>query len=147
MRAAIAFVLGVTAAFSAGATAQAASGGLSLSGQWFRLVLRSLPAAGYFTLANASAVPRSLTGAASPACGSLTLHQSVQQGSEERMAMVPSVTVPAHGQVAFSPGGYHLMCMSPTAAMTPGQSVPVTLRFADGNSFLASFPVRGATGK
>jgi copper(I)-binding protein len=31
--------------------------------------------------------------------------------------------------------------------MTPGHSVPVTLRFADGGSLTASFPVRNATGK
>ncbi|HEY1260779.1 MAG TPA: copper chaperone PCu(A)C [Stellaceae bacterium] len=147
MRAAIALVLGLTAAITTGAAAQAQSGGLSLSGQWFRLVMRSLPAAGYFTLSNDSAAPRKLVGAASPACGSLMLHQSVSGGGEERMAMVPSVVVPAHGQAAFAPGGYHLMCTSPTAAMTPGGSVPVTLRFADGGHLTASFPVRGATGK
>jgi hypothetical protein len=147
MRAAIAFALGLAAAVSAGAAAQTQSAGLSLSGQWFRLVLRSVPAAGYFTLSNDGAAARKLVGAASPACGSLMLHQSVQQGSEDRMAMVSSVAVPAHGQVAFAPGGYHLMCMSPAAAMTPGRSVPVTLRFADGGSLTASFPVRGATGK
>ena len=38
------------------------------------------------------------------------------------------------------------MCMSPTAAAAPGGSVPVTLRFEDGGSLVASFPVRGATG-
>jgi copper(I)-binding protein len=39
------------------------------------------------------------------------------------------------------------MCMSPGPAMKPGQSVPVTLRMADGATLNASFPVRGASGK
>ena len=77
----------------------------------------------------------------------LMLHRSVDQGGQERMVEVASVPVPAHGKVSFMPGGYHLMCMSPAAAMRPGQSVPVTLRFADGGSLTASFPVRNATGK
>jgi len=74
------------------------------------------------------------------------LHRSVDDNGQERMEMVGSVPVPAHGEVKFEPGGYHLMCMSPTAAVARGRSVPVTLRFKDGGSLVASFPVRGATG-
>ncbi len=75
------------------------------------------------------------------------IHRSVDDNGQERMEMVDSVSVPAHGEVKFAPGGYHLMCMSPTAAAAPGRSVPVTLRFQDGGSLTASFPVRGATGQ
>jgi hypothetical protein len=107
----------------------------------------SLPAAGYFTLSNPTGAAHTLTGAASPACGMLMLHRSVDESGRERMEMVQSVSIPAHGKVTFAPGGYHLMCMSPSKAMTPGHSVPVTLRFADGGSLTASFPVRNATGK
>ena len=107
----------------------------------------SLPAAGYFTLSNASGTPETLIGAASPACGMLMLHRSVDQGGQERMVMVDKVPVPPQGKVSFMPGSYHLMCMSPTTAMRPGQSVPVTLRFADGGLLTARFPVRSATGK
>jgi hypothetical protein len=74
------------------------------------------------------------------------LHRSVNDNGQERMEMVASVSVPAHGEVKFAPGGYHLMCMSPTAALARGGSVSVTLRFKDGDSLVASFPVRGATG-
>jgi hypothetical protein len=127
--------------------ALAAGTGLVLSGQWFRTIMPSLPAAGYFTLANPSPTAQVLVAAASPDCGSLMLHRSINEGGQERMAAVNSVTVPARGSIAFAPGGYHLMCMSPTAAMKPGSSAPVTLRFADGTTLTADFPVRNATGK
>jgi periplasmic copper chaperone A len=143
---ALAAVCALAAAMSAGA-APAAPAGLSLSGQWFRLVMPSLPAAGYFILSNETAATQTLVSAASPGCGMLMLHQSVSRNREERMVMVPSVPVPAHGKVQFAPGGYHLMCMSPGPAMQPGQSVPVTLRFSDGETLSARFPVRGATGR
>ena len=133
--------------FAAGATVWAGETGLALSDPWFRLVMPSLPAAGYFTLSNTGATVQTVIGAASPACGMLMLHRSVEQGGQERMVSVASVPVPAHGKVSFAPGGYHLMCMSPEAAMRPGRSVPVTLRFAGGGSLTASFPVRNATGK
>jgi periplasmic copper chaperone A len=137
----------VLGALAAGTVAQGAESGLRLSVPWFRLVMPSLPAAGYFTLSNPSDAVHTLVGAASPACGMLMLHRSVNESGQERMIAVESVPVPAHGDVKFAPGGYHLMCMSPSAAMRPGESVPVTLRFADGGSLTASFPVRNATRK
>ncbi|HTV88335.1 MAG TPA: copper chaperone PCu(A)C [Stellaceae bacterium] len=121
--------------------------GLALTGQWFRFIMASLPAAGYFTLANAGAAPQTLVGASSPACGTLMLHKSVTQNGTERMVMVRQVAVPAHGALRFAPGGYHLMCMSPARAMRPGNMVPVILRFAGGATMTANFPVRNATGK
>lgn len=132
---------------AAGTAAQAADSGLVLSRAWFRMVMPSLPAAGYFTLSNPTGTAQVLVGAASPACGMLMLHQSVNQGGQERMAMVKSVAIPVHGKIAFAPGGYHLMCMSPTAAMKRGNTVPVTLHFEDGTTLTANFPVRNATGK
>ena len=137
----------LAAALALASAASAAPNGLVISGQWFRLIMPSLPAAGYFILSNATAAPQRLVGAASPACGRLMLHKSVSANGTERMVMVASVPVPAHGKIEFAPGGYHLMCMSPSAAMKPGQTVPVTLRLADGETVIASFPVRGATGK
>ncbi len=107
----------------------------------------SRPAAGYFTLSNQTAQPRTLVGADSPACGMLMLHRSLTDNGVDRMTMLQDIEVPAQGQVVFAPGGYHLMSVSPSAAMIPGHSVPVTLRFKDGGAVTASFPVRGVTGK
>jgi hypothetical protein len=137
----------VCGALATGAAAQAGEAGLSLSSPWFRLVMPSLPAAGYFTLSNPTSEAHTLVGAASPGCGSLMLHRSISANGEEQMVMVQSVAVPPHGKLSFAPGGYHLMCISPSAQLRPGRSVPVTLRFADGGSLTATFPVRNATGR
>jgi len=64
-----------------------------------------------------------------------------------RMHDVRSLTVPAGGSLTFAPGGYHLMCMKPTAAMTPGKKVTVTLVFANGTGTEANFAVRNAAGE
>ncbi|MGH7044373.1 MAG: copper chaperone PCu(A)C, partial [Acetobacteraceae bacterium] len=111
---------------------------------WFRYLLASIPAGGYLTLENTSAAPAVLTGATSPACGSLMLHRTETAGGTDRMLGVQRITIPAHGQFRFAPGGYHLMCMEPK--MQPGQTVPVTLLFANGSRITASFTVRGASG-
>lgn len=126
------------------ATPAARAADLSVQGAWFRIVVPTRPAAGYFRLRNDSDAARTLVGAQSAACGSLMMHQSLHQGGEDRMVMVRNLPVPAHGSLVFGPGGYHLMCVSPGAAVRPGNSVPVTLRFADGSTIEAPFAVKGA---
>ena len=121
--------------------------GMAVQDAWMRMLIPSRPAAGYFVLRNDGDAPRQLVGAQSPACGGLMLHRSLKEGGQDRMEMVKSVEVPAHGTVRFAPGGFHLMCMSPTAAVKPGGDVPITLRFANGASVTASFAVKGATGE
>jgi hypothetical protein len=110
-----------------------------------RFIIKARPAAGYFTLNNATAKPVELTGASSSACGMLMLHQSTQEKGVEKMRMVDKVPVPAHGTVSFAPGGYHLMCMNPK--MNVGDTVPVTLTFAGGEKVTAQFPVKGPGGQ
>jgi len=104
-------------------------------------------AAGYFTLKNNGDVDRVLVEASSPGCESIMMHKSESVGGMEKMLMVDSVPVPAHQSVDFAPGGFHLMCMSPTESMKPGISVPVTLTFEGGISLTSDFPVRSAGGK
>jgi periplasmic copper chaperone A len=128
-------------------SARAGEPGVSLSHPWMRTIIPSRPAAGYFTLKNDSATARALVGAASPACGMLMLHRSVNEHGVEHMIMQKRIPLPAHGTLTFAPGGYHLMCMKPTAAVRPGNSVPVTLKFADGGTLTTPFPVEGVGGK
>lgn len=130
-----------------GPAAAAPPPGIALSHPTFRFTIAARPAAGYFTLTNDSATAQELVGAASPGCGMLMLHQSMETGGVSRMMYVAGVTVPAHGKVTFTPGGYHLMCMSPAAVLRPGKSVPVTLTFKGGATLTASFPVESAGGK
>ena len=127
--------------------ALAAPASLTISHAWIRYITPTLPAAGYFTLANNTDHVVTLDGATSPDCGQLMLHQSIVQNGTAKMQMVSSIPVLSHGSVTFSPGAYHLMCMSPSAVMKPGQTVPITLHFLGGASLDATFPVRTATGK
>lgn len=140
---------GCRAALAAAALAlmAAAPAGVAVEGAWMRSIIPSRPAAGYFTLENTSGADLSLVGASSPACGMLMLHQSMDMGGQAMMKMVPAVKLPAHGKVSFSPGGYHLMCVNPTSAMRHGATVPVTLRFSNGETITTPFPVRNALGK
>lgn len=136
-----AFGLGLTLLAPAAARAGEA---VQVHEPWFRFLLASIPAGGYLTLENTGATPAVLVGATSPACGMVMLHRTESSGGTDRMVGVKQVTIPGHGEFRFAPGGFHLMCMEPR--MRPGQTVPVTLRFADGGQVTARFAVRGANG-
>lgn len=111
---------------------------------WVRYLLPSIPAGGYLVLVNNSDTPAVLTGASSPDCASLMLHESMNMGGTAMMMPVQSVQVPAHGQAELLQGGYHLMCMNPK--MKVGGKAAITLEFADGTHLAVSAPVYGAAG-
>lgn len=135
------------AALFAGLASPALAAQVEVSHAWFRALPAGLPAGGYFTLHNSGASDAVLTGAQSPACGMLMLHESSEVGGMGRMETVDSVPIPARGKVQFKPGSYHLMCMKPTGAMKPGAEVSVTFTFADGTRTVARFAVKNAKGK
>jgi copper(I)-binding protein len=127
--------------------ASAAEPTLAVSDAWFRALPAGLPAGGYFMLRNNGTAAVSLTGAESSACGMLTLHKSENSGGMSSMMHMENVDVPAGKSVSFAPGGYHLMCTNPAAAMKPGGKVRVTLDFSNGTKLDAVFAVRNAAGK
>lgn len=98
------------------------------------------------TLRNNGDAAVRLVGASSPGCGGLMLHQSKTENGIDRMSDVKSVAIPPHGSVTFAPGGYHLMCMHPQNIMQIGASVPVTLKFANGEAVSTGYAVKGPSG-
>ncbi|HWA02458.1 MAG TPA: copper chaperone PCu(A)C [Rhizomicrobium sp.] len=127
--------------------APAAAAEVEVSDAWIRALPAKLPAAGYFTIRNRGGTDIRLTGAKSPACGSLMLHQSKEMGGVGSMREVSEVTIAAGGDFRFLPGGFHLMCMEPSQALKPGASVTVTLEFSDGSETAVKFAVRDAQGR
>ena len=120
----------------------AAPAGVTITKPWMRYLLPGIPAGGYMVLHNAGDQPSVLTGATSPACGTLMLHETQDDSGMAMMTMVPAMNIPPHGAVALAPGGYHLMCMQPR--MKTGDHIAVTLSFQDGTSLSTSMPVYGA---
>lgn len=129
-----------------GSSTVACAGGISIESPWLRFIIKERPAAGYFTLRNDTDQKVELTGASSSGCGMMMLHQSTEAGGVDKMSAVESVDVPAHGTLQFTPGRYHLMCMNPQSTVAVGGVVSVILKFADGRTINAVFPVKGPGG-
>ena len=111
---------------------------------WIRVLPGALPAGGYVILQNDSDQPVELTGASSKAYAQVMLHHSSTESGVSRMTMVDSLPVPAHGEAALAPAGYHLMLMQPAAPVQPGNTVRLLLKFSDGSTLPADFIARPA---
>jgi copper(I)-binding protein len=109
---------------------------------WIRWLPGKLPAAGYVSLSNYGDKPVVLDGAASADYGSAALHETRNKGGVSEMVHVDKITIPAHGTLAFKPGGYHIMLMRAKKPIKPGDKVPVTLLFAGGDKLMVNFEVR-----
>jgi len=111
---------------------------------WLRVLPGDLPAGAYVTLENSGDQPAALSGASSAAYADVMLHKSSSDGGMSRMAMVDSLTVPAHGKAVLAPAGYHLMLTKAAHPVKPGDTVRLSLKFADGSTLPADFTARPA---
>jgi periplasmic copper chaperone A len=114
---------------------------------WIRWLPASLPAGGYVTLRNTGDKPVVLLRAASPDYGSTMLHETRNKDGVSEMVNVDKITVPAHGSIAFGPGGYHIMLLQAKKQIKPGDKVPITLQFEGGDKLPVNFEVRNADGR
>jgi hypothetical protein len=121
-----------------------AGDGLVVDDAWIRYLPGEGPMAGYFTLRNESEETRTLVGASSPRFAMVHLHRTIQRDGMSSMAPVDAVPLPAHGEIAFEPGGYHLMLMQRKGDLSVGDEVPVALEFGDGSVRQVRFTVRPA---
>jgi copper(I)-binding protein len=131
------------------AVAAACGGGagrVSVSDAWIRLLPGDLPAAGYFVLHNGTNRELELIGAAAPDFAQVGLHRSTEQKGMQGMAPVTAVQVPAHADIEFKPGGYHLMLMQAERKLAVGGTAHIELRLADGTQIPVDFAIRGPAG-
>lgn len=100
---------------------------------WSRPAQAGMNGVGFMTIVNAGKTPVTLKAAESPAAAKVEIHQSAMAGGVMSMRRADEgVVIPAGGQLAFAPGGYHFMLLSLKTAQTVGQKVPVTLIFDKG---------------
>lgn len=126
--------LAATAAISAPALAgDQKFGNLTVQQPWTRPAMAGMNGVGFMVIANAGAKPVKLLSAESPIAGKVEMHSSsMTNGVMSMRRQDEGVTIPAKGQQAFAPGGYHFMLLGLKQPLTLGQKVPVTLIFDNG---------------
>ena len=99
-------------------------------------------AAAYMTMVNNSDMATALVSAESSAVERIEIHSMTHEDGKMRMRQVERVLLPAGGRVALESGGLHLMLMGLSNPPRAGDSIDLTLRFADGSVRAVSASVR-----
>ena len=129
----VGWMLGVMAAGILSGCAAAGKAEISIADPWGR-PSPTYPTAGafYMLIKNSGNAPDKLLSGASPACGSVEIHEMVKKddGTMGMNLVENPVEIPAGGQVELKVGGLHAMCiMKKDDQFAPGSTVDLTLKF------------------
>ena len=99
-------------------------------------------AGGYVTIVNQGTSPDALVGASADVARRVELHETRNMSGMMMMEPVAKVEVAPGTRVELRPGSYHLMLIGLTRALTPGQTVTLTLRFERAGALTTRATVR-----
>jgi len=100
--------------------------------------------AGYLMVRNNSDHARLIVGASSPAFDGVEMHKTEIRDGVANMLRQDTVELAPNSDVVFETGGYHLMLVDPAKPLRAGDSVAISLLFADGEKVQFSADVRKA---
>jgi periplasmic copper chaperone A len=109
---------------------------------WVRATPGTDMAAAYLTLRNVSANTVTVTGVQSPIAGHAMIHETNVQGGLSRMRPREQLVVPPGSTLKFEPGGLHVMLHGLKQPLTVGQTVPLVITLAGGNTVQVTASVR-----
>jgi copper(I)-binding protein len=107
--------------------------------------------AGYVTIENPTGAADTLLAASSPRAERVEVHEMSMDGGVMRMRAVEGggLAIPAGAAITLAPGGHHLMFYGVTQPFAEGDTIPLTLTFANAGEIALELPVRrdGAAGR
>ncbi|WP_462170451.1 copper chaperone PCu(A)C [Pseudoalteromonas xiamenensis] len=107
---------------------------ISVSHAWVREWLPGTPStSAYFMVSNQDHHAAKLVKATVEGVGRVEMHEHIHADGMMKMQQVESVEVAPESTLAFQPGGFHLMLFEPAKPIKKGDSLKLTLYFADGD--------------
>ncbi len=98
--------------------------------------------AAYLTIVNRSNVDHVIIGVESPDYERVELHGSSIKDGLNEMRSLDRISVPANKQVAFEPGGLHIMLINPKRAHGVDDRIRLVLRLDSGDRIETSAVIR-----
>ncbi len=122
-------------------TPAATLGKLTILDPWVRTTTNDVSAA-YFTVKN-SGLDDTLISAKTSVTTNVQLHEVVTEGGTSKMQeKAGGFPVPANGELALKPGGYHVMLMDLKSPLKEGDQVELELTFKSAGTVKLSAPVK-----
>lgn len=102
---------------------------------WIRGVPPSAKStAAFMIIQNSGAEEMVLQSAACGIAEMVQIHTMAQVGEMMMMKEVSELKVPANGETALAPKGYHIMLIGLIRPIDEGETIPLSLNFADGTT-------------
>lgn len=89
--------------------------------------------AAFLTLKNNTDKAFSLIKVSSDIAKNIELHEHTHKDGMMEMRQVEEIKIPAHGETALKPGGYHIMLIGLTRKIKSGDKVTLELEFDNGD--------------
>jgi periplasmic copper chaperone A len=120
------------------------AGDIVIEKPWARATPKGAEVGGaYMTIQNNGATPDRLTGGSAD-FATVEVHQMTSENGVSKMReLKDGLSIPAHGSIGLSPGGYHLMLTHLTHPLTKGDRVKATLNFEHAGPVEVEFAVTG----
>jgi copper(I)-binding protein len=119
------------------------SGDIMIDKAWSRATPKGAAVGvGYLVIHNHGATADKLTGGSVDFAAAVSVHEMSQDNGIMRMReLTAGLEIPANGEVALSPGGYHLMFTGLKQPLTKGASVKASLTFEHAGTIAVEFEV------
>ncbi len=138
----LALALGLAAASAHADPHQVRKGDITLSSRIVRASIPGSPnSAAYMVVANSGEAPDALIAARCACAAKTDIHKTEDMRGMSTMVSAAPVVVPAHGQVVFQPGGYHIMLSGLKEPLRDGGQQAITLVFRRAGAISASFHI------
>jgi periplasmic copper chaperone A len=123
------------------------AGDIVIDKAWSRATPNGSPVGvGYLVIHNHGVAPDKLVGGSAEFAGAISIHEMSKDSGIMRMRELTSgLEIPPHGEVALSPGGYHIMFTGLKQPLKKGDNVKATLTFEHAGIIAVEFAV-GAVG-
>jgi periplasmic copper chaperone A len=120
------------------------AGDIVIEKPWARATPKGAEVGGaYMTIENKGAAPDRLTGGSAD-FATVEIHEmKSENGVMEMREVTGGLGIPAHGSVAFAPGGYHIMFTHLAHPLTKGDTVKATFTFEHAGPVEVEFNVLG----
>lgn len=137
--------IGLTLAAILATAANVSAGEIAVSGAYARASATPVAktAAVYVTIVNAGPADDRLVSVSTPAARAAMLHRSEVVDGVARMEHVETFAIPAGERIEMAPGGLHVMLMGLDRPLKEGDTLALTLSFADAGPMTVDVAVRG----
>lgn len=118
------------------------AGSVRVEDPWARPAPAAAANAAFYMTLESESTDR-LVGVDAEVCRVTELHEvSMVEGvMSMRQVEAGFIELPADATVTLEPGGLHVMCIDKTGQLDPGDTIPITLRFADAPPVTLEVPV------